>query len=64
MSKLGFCPLAGHSPGRLLGLLTGHNTLRRHFDLLGLSDSLLCRSGAEDETLVHILSECTASVSL
>jgi hypothetical protein len=32
-------------------LLTGHNTLRRHLHLTGLSDRPLCRRcGAEDET--------------
>jgi len=47
------------------GLPTGHNTLRRHFYLLGLSDSLLCRRcGAEDETSFHILCECVALASL
>jgi hypothetical protein len=41
------------------GLLTGHNTLRRHLHLLGLSDSPLCRRcGAEGETSAHILCEC------
>ena len=36
------------------GLLNGHNTLRRHIHLMGLSDSPLCRRcGAEDET-AHI----------
>ena len=40
------------------GLLTEHNTLRRHLHLLGLSDSPLCRScGAENETSAHILCE-------
>ena len=47
------------------GLLTGHNTLRRHFHLMGLSDSpLYRRCGAEDETSAHILCECQASASL
>jgi hypothetical protein len=36
-------------------LLTGHNTLRRHLYLMGLSDSPLCRRcGAEDETPANI----------
>jgi hypothetical protein len=39
------------------GLLTGHNTLKRRLHLMGLSDSPLCRCGAEDETLAHILCE-------
>ena len=47
------------------GLLTGHNTLRRHLHLLGLLDSpLLRRCGAEDETSAHILCECEALASL
>jgi hypothetical protein len=46
------------------GLLTGHNTLRRHFHLLELSDSPLCRRcGAEDETSAHILCDCEALAS-
>jgi len=47
------------------GLLIGHNTLRRHLHLMGLSGSPLCRRcGAEDETLAHILCECEALASL
>ena len=47
------------------GLLTGHNTLRRHLHLMELSDSPLCRRcGAEDETSAHILCECEALASL
>jgi len=47
------------------GLLTGHNTLRGHLHLMGLSDSPLCRRCvAEDETSAHILCECEALVSL
>jgi hypothetical protein len=47
------------------GHLTGHNTLRRHLHLTGLSDSLLCRRcGAEDETSAHILYKCEAVASL
>ena len=46
------------------GLLTGHNTLRRHLHLMGLSDNPLCRRcGAEDETSAHILCECEALAS-
>jgi hypothetical protein len=46
------------------GILIGHNTLRRHLHLLGLSDSPLCRRcGAEDETSAHILCECVALAS-
>jgi len=47
------------------GLLTGHNTLRRHLHLLGLLDSPLCRKcGVGEETLAHILCECDAVASL
>jgi hypothetical protein len=47
------------------GLLNGHNTLRRHLHLMGLSDSPLCRrSGAEGETSAHIHCECEALASL
>jgi hypothetical protein len=49
----------------VVGLLTGHNTLRRHHHLLGLVDSLLCSSsGVEEETSAHILCECEALASL
>ena len=45
----------------VIGLLTGHNTLRRHLHFMGLSDSPLCRKcGAEDETSAHVLCECEA----
>jgi hypothetical protein len=47
------------------GLLTGHNTLRRHLHLMRLMDSPLCRKcGAEDETSAHILCRCEALASL
>jgi hypothetical protein len=43
------------------GLLTGHNTLRRHLYLMGLIDSPLSRRcGAEEEPSAHVLSECEA----
>jgi hypothetical protein len=46
-------------------LLTGHNTLRRHLHLMGLSDNSLCRwCGAEHETSAHTLCECEALSSL
>ena len=48
----------------VIGFLNGHNTLR-HFHLMGLSDSPMCRRcGAEDETSAHILCECGALASL
>ena len=49
----------------IIGLLTGHNTLRRHLHLLGLLDSPLCRRcAAEEETSAHILCDCEALASL
>jgi hypothetical protein len=43
------------------GLLTGHNTLRRHLCLMRLMDSPLCRKcGGEDGTSAHILYRCEA----
>ena len=45
----------------VIGLLTGHNTLRRHLHILGLTDSPLCRQcGVDEETSAHILCECEA----
>jgi hypothetical protein len=46
------------------GLLTGHNTVGRHLNLMGLSDSPLCRCGVEDKTSAHILCECETLASL
>ena len=49
----------------VIGLLTGHNTLRKHLHLLGLVNSPLCREcGVEEETLEHILYEYEALASL
>jgi hypothetical protein len=49
----------------VIGLLTGHNTLRRHLHILGLADSPLCRKcGVEEETSAHILCEREALASL
>jgi len=51
-------------PRAVNGLLTGHNTLRRHLHLMRLSESPLCRNaGAEDETSAQILCECEALAS-
>jgi len=47
------------------GLLTGHNTLRRHLHIMGLLDSPLCRKcGAGEETSAHVLCECEALAAL
>jgi hypothetical protein len=49
----------------IIGLLTGHNSLRRHLHIMGLSDNLICRKcGTEEESSVHILCECEALASL
>ena len=46
------------------GLLTGHNTLRRHLYLLGLLDSPLCRwCEPGEETSAHVMCECEALAS-
>ena len=59
-------PTVSSAPSRVVtGLLTGHNTLRRHLHLMELSDSPLCRrSGAENETSAHFLCESEALASL
>jgi hypothetical protein len=39
----------------VIGLLTWHNTLRRHLHVMGLSNNPTCRKcGTEEETSVHI----------
>jgi len=49
----------------VIGLLMGHNTLRRHLDLLGLHGSRLYRKcGTGEETSAHILCECKSLASL
>jgi hypothetical protein len=49
----------------VIGLLTGHNTLRRHLFIMGPSTNLTCRKcGTGEETSVHILCECEALASL
>jgi len=46
------------------GLLMGHNTLKRHLYLLGLSNSPLCRCcEAGEETSAHVVCECEALAS-
>jgi len=48
----------------VIGLLTGHNTLRRHLYIMGLSSDPMCRKCTKEETSVHILCECEALASL
>jgi len=39
----------------VIGLLTGHNTVRRHLYIMGLSNNPICRKcGTVEETSVHI----------
>jgi hypothetical protein len=47
------------------GLLTRHNTLRRHLYIMGFSNNPTCRKcGIEEETSVRILCECEVLASL
>jgi len=47
------------------GLLTGHNTLRRHPYVMGLSSNPTCRKcSTEEETSVYILYECETLASI
>jgi len=47
-----------------IGLLTGHNTFRRHFYIIGLSNNpTSSKCGTEEEISVHILCECEALAS-
>jgi hypothetical protein len=49
----------------VIGLLTGHNTLRRHLYVMGLSNNPTCRKcSTEEQTSVHILCKCEALASL
>jgi len=49
----------------VIGLLTGHDTLRRHLYIMGLSNNHACRKcGTEEETSVQILCECEVLASL
>ena len=46
-------------PRAVIGLLTGHNELRKHLYLIGLNHNPSCRrSGTGEDTSVHILCEC------
>ena len=64
-AKARFLSISGAQSRAVTGLFTGHNTLRRHLRLMGLSDSPLCRRcGAEDDTSAHIPCECEALASL
>jgi hypothetical protein len=46
------------------GLHTGRNSLRRHLYIIRLTDSPMCRCGAEEESSAHILCECEALAPL
>ena len=64
-AKAGFLSFNRTQSRAVTVLLTGHNTLRSHLHLMGLSGSPVCRRcGAEDETSAHILCESEALFSL
>jgi hypothetical protein len=49
----------------VIGLLTGHNTLRRLLYVMGLDGNPICRKcGTDEETSTHILCKCEALASL
>ena len=49
----------------VIGLLTEHNTLRRHLYVTGLSNNPICRKcGTEQKTSFPVLCECEALASL
>jgi len=49
----------------VIGLLMGHNTLRRHLCIMGLGNNPICRKcGIVEETSLHILCEREALASL
>jgi ribonuclease HI len=44
---------------RVIGLLTGHCTLRRHLNIIGIFDDPMCRGCKfQEETASHILCDC------
>jgi len=47
----------------VIGLLTGHNTLKRHLHVMGLNDNPTCKCDTEEETSAYILCECEALAS-
>jgi len=48
----------------VIGLLNGHNFLRRHLHRLGLTDSALCgKCGVEEETSGNIICKCESLAS-
>jgi len=49
----------------VIGLLTGHNTLRRRLCMMRIGNDPSCRKcGTEEETSIHIVCECEALASL
>jgi predicted Zn-ribbon and HTH transcriptional regulator len=46
------------------GLLTGHNSLRRHLYVMLINNPTSRKCGTKEETSVHILCECEALASL
>jgi len=49
----------------VIGLLTGHNTLRQHLYVTGVNNNPIYRKcGTEEETSVHVVCACEALASL
>jgi len=48
----------------VIGLFTGHNTMRKHFYVMGLTKSSLRRRCGAEESSAHVLCECAALASL
>ena len=64
LQRPNYCPFRKQSRV-VTGLLTGHNTLRIHLYVMGLSNNPTCtKCGSEEETSTYILCECEAFASL
>ena len=49
---------------QLVQTITGHNTLNRHLNVIGLSSSPLCPCGEGEETGCHFLGDCVKYLEL
>jgi len=48
----------------VMGIITGHNTLSRHMNIMGLNDDPLCEHcEGELETFLHFISQCSYYVT-
>ena len=53
-------PLDRGNLSLVVGTITGHCSLNKHFHTMGITDSPLCRACMEaEETVAHVLLECT-----